>query len=473
MTVIHIIESVYFMYAIAISSSYMLLALLSFREMRKYMMKNRFANYRTILSSSLAPRISIIAPAYNEEMTIVDNIKSLMSLEYNNYDVIVINDGSKDSSMAKMISAFHLEKVDRYYSEELQFNEIKGIYTSKDRAFRKLVVVDKANGGKADALNAGISVSGSELVACIDVDCIIQPDALLKMSKAYLEDTERIVAVGGVVRIANSCEIEDGRLIKVNLPENQLARFQTLEYLRAFLLGRMAWSRLNGLMLISGAFGLFKREVVLKVGGYDKTTVGEDMELVVRMRRNLLEEGKKAKVKYIPDPLCWTEAPANRKILGRQRNRWTRGTIETLFKHKRLFLNPKYGLLGLISYPYWFFFEFLAPWVEFTGLLFFTSLAALGLIDWQFSLLLFLAVYLFAVFLSMLTLLIEEWTFQRYTQPNDFFKMAWTALIEPFLFHPLVVVWAIQGNFDKWKGKGGWGEMTRTGFLKSVSRKAD
>lgn len=466
LTFIHTTQFFFLLFALAISSSYLILAIVSYFEMRRYMRKNASVDYRKILSSPMAPSISLIAPAYNEGLTIVDNVQSLLSIEYNNYDVVVVNDGSKDDSLVKLIEAFDLRPVHVHVAKEIPFNDINAVYKSNNRAYSKLIVVDKQNGGKADALNAGISVSQNELVACIDVDCVIQPDALLKMVKPYLEERDKIVAIGGVVRIANSCEVEDGRLIKVHLPESLLARFQVLEYMRAFLLGRMAWSRFNGLMLISGAFGLFKRKVVMKVGGYDKGTVGEDMELVVRIRRQLMEEGLPAKVIYIPDPLCWTEAPANRTILGRQRNRWTRGTIETLIKHRKICLNPRYKLLGMLSYPYWFIFEFLAPWVEFIGLLFFAYLVAIDVVYWKFTFVLILFVYLFAIFISTLTLLIEEISFYKYTRRKDYFKMIVTAMLEPILFHPWVVAWAIRGNFDKWKGKSGWGEMTRAGFVK-------
>lgn len=193
------------------------------------------------------------------------------------------------------------------------------------------------------------------MILCIDVDCIVQEDALLKLAKPYLEEKYQVIATGGVVRIANSCKVEDGKLVEVNMPKNLWPRFQVLEYIRAFLMGRMAWSRLNGLLIISGAMGLFDKNIVIKVGGYDDSTVGEDMELVVRMRRYMYEQDRRFKVVYIPDPLCWTEAPGDLQILGRQRNRWTRGTIETLWMHKDLFFNPRYGILGMLSYPYWFF----------------------------------------------------------------------------------------------------------------------
>lgn len=277
---------------------------------------------------------------------------------------------------------------------------------------------------------------------------------------------KRVIATGGVVRIANSCIVKAGRLIKVNLPEKFLPRVQVLEYIRAFLLGRMAWSRLDGLLLISGAFGMFDKEIVIACGGYDHTTVGEDMELVVRMRRYMIENNSPYTVSYIPDPLCWTEAPDNYHILGKQRNRWTRGTMETLWKHRRMFMNPKYKVLGLLSFPYWFFYEYLAPIIEFVGVSITLILAMFGLLYWKFFFLLLLFVYTFAVLFSMLSLLTEEYTFHQYEKKTDFLKLILTAMLEPIIFHPFVVYAAIKGNIDKMKGNTGWGEMVRGGFTK-------
>ena len=468
----YVVNTVVFLYATTIAVSYLLLAFVSMREMKMYMHKNYFIDYKYILSSPFAPGISLIAPAYNEGLTIIDNIKSLMSIMYNNYEVIIINDGSKDDTLVKMIEAFDLVTVDFDLQYTLATKPVRGIYKSRNRAFKKLLVVDKENGGKADALNVGLNISKRELVACIDVDCIIEPDALLKMVKPFLEDSSEVIASGGVVRIANSCVIEDGRLIEVRLPEKFIARVQVLEYIRAFLLGRMAWSKLNGLLLISGAFGLFKRNIAIEAGGYNHKTVGEDMELVVRMRVYMAEHKRKYKVVYIPDPLCWTEAPSNYKILGRQRNRWARGTFETLKLHKKLFFNRKYGVMGMLSYPYWFFFEWLAPFVEFFGLVFFLGLVVLGMVNWGFFFCLLLVVYSFAFFISMSSLLSEEMSFYKYTQKRDIIKMILTALIEPLWFHPRIVWWSLKGNFDLFKGKKSWGEMTRQGFVQYKGKKA-
>jgi biofilm PGA synthesis N-glycosyltransferase PgaC len=464
------INGLLFVYAVAIALGYLMLAALAQSEMRRYIRKNMSVDYRVLLSSPLAPSVSLLAPAYNEGVTIIDNVKSLLSIMYNNYDVIVINDGSKDDTLDKLIRGFDLRKVPFSLDNKILTKPVRGIYKSTNRAFRKLTVVDKENGGKADALNVGLNVSDRELVACIDVDCVIESDALLKMVKPFMEEKVPVIATGGVVRIANSCVIEEGRLIEVRLPQSLIARFQVLEYMRAFLLGRMAWSRLNGLLLISGAFGLFRKDIAVRAGGYNHKTVGEDMELVVRMRRYMHTHRLKYKVSFIPDPLCWTEAPGSYSILSRQRNRWTRGTIETLQMHRKIFLNPRFGITGMLSYPYWYFFEFMAPLVEFLGLLYFGLLVAFHLVNWNFFFALLALVYCFALFFSSLALLTEELSYYKYTQKRDIFKMILTALLEPFVFHPRTVYWALRGNYDLRKGKKSWGEMTRQGFIQTKKK---
>lgn len=454
-------------FAVSIMLSYIVLGIVSFSTMRQYLRKNSFIRYDVILPSSLAPSISIIAPAYNEGKTIEENVRSLLSLHYNNYEVIIVNDGSKDDSMDVLIRAYQLEKVNYSIHPLLPTKPVRGVYKSANPAFGRLIVVDKENGGKSDALNIGILVASHRYIACIDVDCVLEHDALLKMIKPFMESTDRrVIASGGVVRIANSCVVKSGRLIKVNIPEKFLPRMQVLEYIRAFLLGRLAWSRLDGLLIISGAFGMFDKEIVIAAGGYDHTTVGEDMELVVRMRRYMIEQNLPYAVTYIPDPLCWTEAPDSYTILGKQRNRWTRGTMETLWKHRRIFFNPKYKFLGMVSYPYWFCYEYLAPIIECLGLAITVVFAASGLLHWNIFFLLLLFIYAFAVMFSVLSLLAEEYTFSQYKRSTDFLRLVGVALAEPLLFHPFVVYSAIKGNIHKIRGVGGWGEMTRKGFDK-------
>lgn len=451
-------------FTIIICLSYVLLAILSAREMAFYLRKSKFTDYKALLSSPFIKSVSIIAPAYNEGLNIVDNIRSLLSLYYPNFEVIIVNDGSKDDTLQKMIDAYDLEKVNFSLNIQIPGKKIRGIYKSRNQAYNKLVVIDKENGGKADALNAGINVSSHPIIACIDVDCILAQDSLIKMMKPFMEENTRVIATGGVIRIANSCEIEDGRLIKVNMPNQFLPRMQVLEYIRAFLMGRMAWSRLNGLMLVSGALGFFDKEIAIACGGYNHNTVGEDMELVVRMRRYMADQNQKYKVVYVPDPLCWTEAPSDYTILGRQRNRWTRGTIETLLIHKKLFFNPKYGLFGTLSYPYWFFCEWMAPLIEFFGVIFFLCMALFGEMSWINVISLFGAVYAFAIMLSFFGIVYEEFSFRQYRRKTDILKLMFNAAVEPIIFHPLVVYWAVRGNWDFITGKKSWGAMTRTGF---------
>lgn len=456
-----------FILTIILFTVYILLAVVSAFALKRYLRKNSYVDYNSIILAPLTPSVSIIAPAFNEEVTIVDNIRALLSLYYNNFEVIVVNDGSKDNTFAKIIQAYDLEKVNYYFDYRIPCERIRGVYKSKNRSFKRLTVIDKVNGGKSDALNAGINISKNELICSIDVDSIMEPDALLKMVKPFMEQTDKkVIGTGGVIRIANSCDIEGGQITAINLPRKFLPRVQVLEYTRAFLMARMAWGKMNGLLIISGALGMFDKETVIKCGGYSKETVGEDMELVVRMRRTMSEQKIKYEVVYIPDPLVWTEVPSTFKILGRQRNRWTRGTIETLARHKVLFLNPKYGILGMLSYPFWMLFEWLSPIIEFIGLIYFVILVIIGQPNWSFFFLLLTFVYTFAVSMSTWAVLFEEMTFHRYKKKRDVLLLILTGILEPVFFHPLTVYWSIRGNIDYLRGVRSWGKMDREGFKK-------
>lgn len=461
------VRYIFFIFTIITLVSYIVLAVISIIETIEYMKKNSFVNYSEILSSTISPSISIIAPAYNESLNIIENVRSLLSSHYVNYDVIIINDGSKDDSLEKLIKAYSLVEVNYLVNEQIKTKPLRrGIFKSTNPAFEKLTVVDKENGGKADALNMGLNISPNKYVACIDVDCLLMEDALQKMIKPFLENTDKkVIAAGGVIRIANSCIIKEGKLIDVNLPNNLLVQGQILEYLRAFLLGRMAWSRLNGLLVISGAFGLFDKKIAIAVGGYDTNTVGEDMEIIVRMRGYMEDQKQKYKVAYIPDPLCWTEAPDNYKIFISQRNRWTRGTIETLKKHRKIGFNPKYKSMGILSYPYWFFFERMAPIVEVTGLIYFILLAIFKEVRWDYAFAFLIAAYLFSVLFSIIAIISEELTYHQYKKKGIGFKLILITLLEPFVVHPFILYSAIRGNFDYYfNKKKKWGEMVRKGM---------
>ncbi|ACU08219.1 glycosyl transferase, family 2 [Flavobacteriaceae bacterium 3519-10] len=455
----------FLLYACGVVLVYSWMGIYALGAVLRYKRENTFTDYSIIASNPNAPVFSLIAPAYNEGMTIVENVRSLLSLYYHNLEIIIVNDGSKDDSIQKLIEAYELESVNFFIQGNIPTAEVRGIYKSKNPAFRKLTVVDKANGGKADALNVGVNISGGDYLVCIDVDCILEQDAILKLAKPFLEQTDKkLIACGGVIRLANNCRIENGKVVEVNLPRTLLGRTQVLEYIRAFVLGRMAWSRASGLILISGAFGVFDRKIVLACGGYDKNTVGEDMELVVRMRQYMEERNEPYEVINIPDPLCWTEAPESKEILVKQRNRWMRGTMETLWKHRKMMFNPRYGKLGTVSLPYWFTFEFLGPLIEFAGYFIFVIFLLLGIINWSFFWILFALVISAGFLYSIYAILVDLVSRQVYTKRKDFMSLITTALLEPFYFHPIVVRAGVKGFVDYFKKSHSWGEMTRQGF---------
>jgi len=461
----YFLDKIFISYAFLIIFSYTVLSLISGFSLNYYLKKNSFVDYSVILDSPLSPSVSVIVPAFNEAKTIVDNVESIYTIHYNNFDVIIINDGSTDSTFQELEKAFQLEQVNFAVNMEIPTQEIRGVYKSSLSTFPNLIVVDKENGGKADALNAGINVSEKALFMAIDADSILEPDAVLKLVKPFLERTDRrVIAAGGVVRIANSCMIENGRIMEVRVPRNLLARMQVLEYTRSFLMGRIAWAKLDGLIIISGAMGMFDRDIVIQSGGYAHT-IGEDMELVVRIRRFMSESREKYKIEYVPDPLCWTEAPVSIGDFGRQRSRWTRGTIETLTDHSKIFFSTRYGAMGMLGYPFWFIFEWLAPLIELLGIIYVMVLYFTNNLSLNFILVTFLFVYTFALFFSTMAILYEEITFHRYERRMDVFRLWIAAVLEPFLLHPLNLFFAVKGNVEYMMGNRKWGKMERKGFL--------
>lgn len=468
--VLDYINIVFLTYTVVLFVLFIMMAYLASRNSFHYKNKVGFHDLTKIASSPMAPSITIIAPAYNEGLTIVENVRSLLSLRYVNYEVMVVNDGSKDDTLQKMIDAYDLVKIERDVGPDWKSKPIRGIYKSTQRSFSKLTVIDKGNGGKSDALNAGMALSTNKYVGCIDVDCLLLPDALLHVVKSfYMRSKKKVIAVGGVIRVANSCKITGGQLEEIRLPTNWLARFQLLEYTRSFILGRMAWGRIDSLLIISGAFGFFDREIALEVGGYDTNTVGEDMEIVFKMRKHMHLQNIPYTVEYIPDPLCWTEVPEDLKILVNQRDRWSRGNLETLYKHKEMFFNPKFGRLGLISYPYWFFYEWLSPLLEFFGFLSIILFLAIGILNLDFFLAITATIYVFSVMFSFFAILWDVYAYNEYRKTKDLLTLMLCAIIEPFVFHPIVVWSAIRGNYKKlFNVKSGWGSQVRKGFAKAT-----
>ena len=448
-------------YFLGVNGFYLLLFGCASFEMRRHLLATREERRWRALGSGVAPTLTMIAPAHNEGATVAESVRALLTLRYPNLEVVLVNDGSTDETLAVLKREFELVQVHPIYRRQIEHAEVTGLYRSAVKP--NLVVVDKVNGGKADALNAGLNVASGELVCAIDADTLIEPDALLRMARPFLDGRD-VVAVGGTVRVANGSEVKAGRIQAVRAPRQALAGIQAVEYLRAFLFGRLGWNRLGGNLIISGAFGLFRREPVIAVGGYLHDTVGEDMELVVRLRRKGVEGGTSQRVEFIPDPVAWTEVPESIKVLGRQRDRWQRGLADTLWRHRDLMLRPRYGTLGLVAFPYFVFVELLAPLVEFVGLLTLVVSLAIGAVDGAFAILFFLVAYGLGVLLTLATLVLDDLSFPRYRQVRDRVILIPWAVIESLGYRQLTVYWRLCGLVKYLRGSKDWGVMTRTGF---------
>lgn len=413
-----------------------------------------------------SPPIALLAPAYNEALTIVQSVRSLLSLRYPSFEVIVINDGSSDATLQVLIDAYDLQPAQRHFDRALEHQPIRGVYAASHQP--RLIVVDKENGGKADALNAGINVSRAPIFCSMDADSLLEPDALLRAVRPFVEDPERTVAVGGTVRIANGCLIRDGQVLEVRPPRNVLALLQTVEYLRAFLMARLAWSRINTLTIISGAFGLFRRARVVEVGGYTRGTVGEDMELVVKLHRLMRDQGRPYRVGFVPEPVCWTEAPEDLRVLGRQRARWHRGALETFERHWDVMFRPRYGRLGPVGFGYILLVDVLGPVVELLGYLLIPAFWALGLLSTDY-LLAFLAVtFTFGVVISVGSLALEESELRRFPHARHLLLLTAVAVLENFGYRQLNNLWRLRGLWQYLRRSQSWGTMTRKGFTPSA-----
>ncbi len=370
-------------------------------------------------------------------------MRALLMLDYPNLEVILVNDGSKDETMEVLKQSFELTPIYPIYQRKIETQPVIGLYVS--RRYPHLVVVDKKNGGKADALNAALNLSTGKLVCVIDSDTLIEPDALQRMVRPFLLG-EKVLAAGGTIRVANGSNVERGRISSCHVPRTALAGFQTVEYLRSFLFGRLGWNRLRGNLIISGAFGLFWRDAVIAIGGYAHDTVGEDMEIVARLRCHGYDSKGPTQIAFIPDPVAWTEVPESCRILGRQRDRWHRGLAEVLWRHRDLMLNRRYGALGLVVFPAFVTIELLAPLIEALGLLGTIAGLAVGAVDVPFALCFFLFAYGYGVLLSMFALVMEEWSYHRYDDIRDRVVLVGWTLLENFGYRQLTVVWRLRGD---------------------------
>lgn len=447
-------------YFLVINGVYVTLYLISFAEIADYVRREVFSGLTEVFTSNYAPPVSVIVPAYNEEVTIASSVRSLLSLHYPLHEVIVVNDGSKDDTLEVLREEFDLYESDQPVRLQLETADLRGVYSSPSG---KLTVVDKENGGKSDALNAGICAAGYPLVCCMDADIILEEDSLLRLARPMIE-SNATAATGGILRIANGCKFEKGRLIEVRTTKKFLPNFQIVEYLRAFITTRTAWSKLNCLMVISGAFGMFRRRDLIAAGGYAGDTVGEDMELTTRLHRSLREEDRNYRISFVPDPIAWTEVPETLRVLRRQRDRWHRGLIETLTRHRKMLFNPKYGIVGTVAMPYYFLFEFLGPVVELFGYLAFALGLILGVLNYQFALAFFLAAVGLGALLSVAAVFLEELRLERYPNWRDLLKLTVFGVLENFGYRQLNTLWRALAIVSFVRNETGWGDMERRGF---------
>ena len=449
-------------YFLAINTAYGFLIILSLRDIVVQKLQLSHSILLEASSDRYTPPISIIAPAYNEEATILTSVRALLSLNYPEFEVLVVNDDSKDGTLALLIEHFDLYPVEPIFRAQLKTAQVRSIYQS--RSFKNLTIIDKENGGKADALNCGLNVAKYPLYCGIDADTLILPDALLMLTRPFIEDPIRTVVSGGTIRIANSCDIERGEVKKVRLPENVWANFQIVEYLRAFLFGRIGWNVIGGTLIISGAFGLFRRDIVIDVGGYNADSIGEDMELIVRIHRRLREKKRAYSIRFVWESVCYTEVPERGDVLSRQRDRWQRGLIDSLWRHKVMFLNPRYGVIGMISFPFFVFFELIGPLVELSGLVMISVSYLVGYLDAGFMLLFIGVSMLFGSLISVGTLILEELTFGLYPGWRSLLKIVSYALLENIGYRQLTLSWRLRGVWGALRGDRRWGEMIRKGF---------
>ena len=449
-------------YFVVLNLSYFLLFLVSLREVWSFVRRTFFSDYGQIMQSEMTWPVTVIVPAHNEDKTIVETVRSLLMLNYGEFEIVVVNDGSTDRTLEALTAAFDLRSTDRVYKRALNTKPVRAIFGSLTHS--NLSVVDKERGGKSDALNAGINVSRYPLFCSIDADSLIEDNALLRVVKPFMEAPLETVAAGGIVRIVNGCEVRDGRVTRVELPDRPLAIFQVVEYLRAFLSGRVGWSVLQSLLIISGAFGLYKKREVIEVGGYTGATDTEDLDLVVRLHALMRKKEKPYRIVFVPDPVCWTEAPETLRVLARQRNRWHRGLLQTLWLHKRMMFNPRYGSVGMLAFPYAAFFELFGPFVEVLGYVSIFASFLLGILDVEFFLLFLAVAIVYGTLLSVAAVLLEEISFRRYPGWLDLAKLLFYGFLENLGYRQLLSFFKVKAFGDAVRARRAWGRMERRGF---------
>jgi cellulose synthase/poly-beta-1,6-N-acetylglucosamine synthase-like glycosyltransferase len=458
-----------FWYYLASNLAYLIMLIVALKTSAAHQRRLESHRLSWIKESPMAPPITIIAPARNEESSIRIAVRNLLGLDYPQLEVIVVNDGSEDRTLEEMRQEFQLRQVQAVYVPEVMSAPVRGLYRSGVDA--RLLVVDKEPGGsKADAVNAGLNAATSPYVCVVDADSVLERDALLRIMVPILADPKRVVAVGGIIRVLNGSEIKGGTLQRVRLPRKSIEVIQVIEYLRAFLIGREAWAQGNMLTIISGAFGLFRTDLVRAVGGYRSRAIGEDFELVVRLHRHLLEKGADYQIRFVPDPMCWTEAPSDLKSLGRQRARWQKGLLDVLWPNRDMLFRPRFGRIGCLALPYLWLFELFAPIVEIAGILTIVLAACLGVLSREFFLQFLIFGYAFATVISLGSVLQEEITYKRYNDWQDVVRLVSYCFLEHFPYRQMHMIWRLQGLWQYLRGDFAWKPLKRKGLESAKAR---
>lgn len=444
------------LYFLAINLIYTVFVAVSFRYIVKFGFTGSTYTIKSLLNGVFYRPLSIIVPAYNEEDTILASVRSLLNLHFPEFEVIVVSDGSKDLTIARLIDEFDLVQVQRPIRLQVKHQPIRKVYLSEH--YPNLLVIDKDNGGKADAINAGINASSFPLFCCLDADSLLENDAILRAVKPFVEDRQ-VIATGGIVRILNGCTVEHGKVTEVKAPKTALETLQVIEYLRGFISGRTAWNIFGSLLIISGAFGIFRKDMVIAIGGY-RHTVGEDMDLVVRLHKHCRDRNIPYKILFVPDPVCFTQAPNDLKSLLKQRNRWQRGLIDSLRFSKEMFLNPRYGTVGLLGFPYFVVVEAMGPVIEFAGYGGFIVLCSMGVINREFAILFLSIAVLWGLWLNIAVLVLDNILFASHKSLRDTAKFCWYSLVEMLGYRQFICLQRLLATFQLWNK--GWGQPKRS-----------
>ena len=457
-----------FYYYLCCNTAYMIMLMVALHTSIRH--QQRLSSLHTIWSkpSRLTPPITILMPARNEEKSICIAVKNLLELDYPELEMIVVNDGSRDRTLELLEKEFQLRPVKAVYVAEVITAPVRQLYRSA--VAPNLLVIDKDSGGsKADAVNAGLNAATSPYICVVDADSVLERDSLLRIMTPVLADPKRIVAVGGIVRVLNGSEIKDGRMGRIRLPRKSIEVLQVIEYLRAFLIGREAWGRKNMLMIISGAFGVFRTDLVRAIGGYRSHAIGEDIDLVTRLHRHLRDRREEYEIQFVPDPVCWTEAPSDLKSLRRQRARWQKGLLDVLWPQRSMLFKWRYGRVGFVALPYLWVFELFAPVVEVGGILTILLAACIGSLSREFLVEFLIFGYAFATVISIGSVLLEELTYKRYNDWKDVIRLVTYCFVEHFPYRQMQMVWRLQGMWQYLRGDIAWGVLRRGAFQSAMA----